>query len=53
MTKIYGDYRLIGSYILPHFGLLKSEIGPLGAEKIKFVNIDRITCVKSTFKINF
>ena len=36
-------YMLIGNKILPHFDLLKSQIGLLEGEQIKFVNMDQIT----------
>ena len=56
MTKIHGADMLIGNLILLQFDLIRSWIGLLEAEKIKFVNIDQITpnlCVKSTIRMNF
>ena len=38
--EIYGVSRWIGNQILPHFGVLQFEIGPLEAEKVACSNLD-------------
>ena len=47
----YGVCRWNGNQILPHFDVLKFEIGPIKEDKIKFSNFDKITFFFSLFSV--
>ena len=49
----YGVCRRNGNQILPHFDVLKFEIGLIKEDKIKFSNFDKITFFLSFFFSNY